>query len=126
MQSIPGTGRSPGEGNGNSLHYSCLEYPRHRGALWAAVHGVTKESVMTEQPNNNNDNKNNNTGNFMTLLVYPKMPVRLIAEFFVLVIEIIVPNISGVHVYLQKTHFLVSVPEIVCFPEWFSLIVWTL
>ena len=31
-----------GEGNGNPLHYSCLENPRDRGAWWAAVHGVTK------------------------------------------------------------------------------------
>ena len=57
---IPGSRRSSGEGNGNSLHYSCLEYPRHRGALWAIVHGVAKESVMTEQLKNNNEN--NNTG----------------------------------------------------------------
>ena len=32
MDSIPGSGRSPGEGNGNSLHYSCLENPIDRGA----------------------------------------------------------------------------------------------
>ena len=36
--SIPGSGRSPGEGNGNPLQYSCLG----RGAWWATVHGVTK------------------------------------------------------------------------------------
>ena len=40
--SIPGSGRSPGEGNGNPLQYSCLENPRDRGAWWATVHGVTK------------------------------------------------------------------------------------
>ena len=40
---IPGLGRSPGEGNGNSLQYSCLGNPMDRGACWAAVHGVTKE-----------------------------------------------------------------------------------
>ena len=39
---IPGLGRSPGEGNGNPLQYSCLENPMDRGALWATVHGVTK------------------------------------------------------------------------------------
>ena len=39
---IPGSGRSPGEGNGNSLQYSCLENPMDRGAWWATVHGVTK------------------------------------------------------------------------------------
>ena len=39
---IPGLGRSPGEGNGNPLQYSCLENPMDRGACWAAVHGVAK------------------------------------------------------------------------------------
>ena len=38
--SIPGSGRSPGEGNGNPLQYSCLENPMDRGAWQAAVHGV--------------------------------------------------------------------------------------
>ena len=44
--SIAGLGRSPGEGNGNPLQYSCLENPMDRGAWRAAVHGVTKESDM--------------------------------------------------------------------------------
>ena len=39
---IPGSGRSPGEGNGNPLQYSCLENPMEGGAWWATVHGVTK------------------------------------------------------------------------------------
>ena len=39
---IPGPGRSPGEGNGNSLQYSCLEDSMDRGALQATVHGVEK------------------------------------------------------------------------------------
>ena len=47
--SIPGLGRTPGEGNGNPLQDSCLGNPMDRGAQWAAVHGVTKESDMTEQ-----------------------------------------------------------------------------
>ena len=37
---IPGSGRSPGEGNGNPLLYSCLENSMDRGAWWATVHGV--------------------------------------------------------------------------------------
>ena len=45
--SIPGLGRSPGEGNGNPLLYSCLGNPTARGAWWATVHGVSKESDMT-------------------------------------------------------------------------------
>ena len=40
--SIPGLGRSPGEGNGNPLQYSCLENPMDRGAWRAAIHGVAK------------------------------------------------------------------------------------
>ena len=43
MGSIPGSGRSPGEGNGNPLQYSCLENPTDRGAWWTTVYGVTKE-----------------------------------------------------------------------------------
>ena len=39
---IPGLGRSPGEGNGNPLQYSCLENPMDRGAWWATVRGVAK------------------------------------------------------------------------------------
>ena len=40
--SIPGLGRSPGEGNGTPLQYSCLEKPVDGGAWWATVHGVAK------------------------------------------------------------------------------------
>jgi len=39
---IPGSGRSPGEGNGNPLQYSCLENPMDRGASQATVYGVAK------------------------------------------------------------------------------------
>ena len=39
---IPGLGRSPGEGNGNPLQYSCLENPMDRGAWRATAHGVTE------------------------------------------------------------------------------------
>ena len=40
--SISGSGRFPGEGNGNPLQYSCLENPMDRGTWWATVHGVAK------------------------------------------------------------------------------------
>ena len=39
---FPGSGRCPGEGNGNPVHYSCLENSMNREAWWAKVHGVTK------------------------------------------------------------------------------------
>ena len=42
LGSIPGLGRSPGEGNGNPLQCSCLKNPMDGGAWWATVHGVTK------------------------------------------------------------------------------------
>ena len=37
---------SPGEGNGNPFHYSCLENPMERGAWWATVHGITKSRTQ--------------------------------------------------------------------------------
>ena len=40
--SIPGLGRSPGEGNGNPLQYPCLENLLDKGGWWATVHGVAK------------------------------------------------------------------------------------
>ena len=42
LGSIPGLGRSPGEGNGNPVQYSCLENPMDRGAWQATVHGVAR------------------------------------------------------------------------------------
>ena len=47
--SLPGSGSSPGEGNGNPLQYSCLENSMDRGAWWATVHGVAKSPDMTER-----------------------------------------------------------------------------
>ena len=50
--SIPGLGRSPGEGNGKPLQYSCLENPMHRGAWRATVHGVPRvgHDLATKPP----------------------------------------------------------------------------
>ena len=48
MGLIPGSGRSPGGGNGNSLQYSYLENSTDRGAWWATVHGGHKESDTSE------------------------------------------------------------------------------
>ena len=53
--SILGSGISPGEGNGNPLQCSCLENPLDRGTWWATVHGLAKESNMTQRLNNSKD-----------------------------------------------------------------------
>ena len=47
VDSAPGFGRSPGEGNGSPLQYSCLGNPMDRGAWQATVHGIAKELDMT-------------------------------------------------------------------------------
>ena len=46
MGSIPGSGRSPGEGNGNPLQYSCLGNPMDRGAWQSTVHGVSESQTQ--------------------------------------------------------------------------------
>ena len=50
MDLIPGSGRSPGEGNGNPLQYCCLENSRGRGAWWATVPGGTKSRTRRKRP----------------------------------------------------------------------------
>ena len=54
MQETPESERSPREGNGYPLQYSCLEYPMDGGTRWATVHGVTKrltEATQHAKPN---------------------------------------------------------------------------
>ena len=55
MGLIPGSGRSPEEGNGNPLHYSCLGNPMDKGAWQATVRGVAKDLDMTEKLINYNN-----------------------------------------------------------------------
>ena len=45
LGSIPGSGRSPGEGNGNPLQYFCMENPMDRGAWWVTVHRAAKSQT---------------------------------------------------------------------------------
>ena len=46
LGSMPGLGKSPGEGNGYPLQYSCLDNPMDRGACRSTVHGVTKSRTL--------------------------------------------------------------------------------
>ena len=48
MDSISGSGRSPGRGHGNPLHYSCLEKPMARGTWWATIQKVAEGRGATE------------------------------------------------------------------------------
>ena len=50
MSLIPRSGRSPEGGHGNPHQYACLENPMDRGAWWAVVHGVVKETDTPEHP----------------------------------------------------------------------------
>ena len=52
--SIPGSGRSPGERNGNPVQDSCLENSMDREAWWATVHGVTKSWTQLSDPHFHN------------------------------------------------------------------------
>ena len=45
LDSIPGSGRSPGEGNGNPLQYFCLANPTDTGAWWATAHAIAKSQT---------------------------------------------------------------------------------
>ena len=45
LGSVPGSGRSPGEGKSNPLQHSCLGNPMDRGAWWATVHGVAESQT---------------------------------------------------------------------------------
>ena len=47
---IPGSGRAPGRGHGNTLTYSCLENPMGRGAWWATVRGIAESDGTARTP----------------------------------------------------------------------------
>ena len=57
LSSIPGSGRSPGEGNGNPLQCSCQDNPRDRGALRAAVYWVTQSQTRLKRLSSSEDKK---------------------------------------------------------------------
>ena len=75
--SIPVWGRSPGEGNDNPLQYSCLGNPMDRGAWWATVPGVIKESNMTCWLNNNDAGFNGLFAYKNRIILYPFLCILL-------------------------------------------------
>ena len=69
--SISGSGRSPGEGNGNPLQHSCLENSMDRGAWWATVQGGRKEWIITEHTHTQL-HKHRDCGWMTVLFIKPK------------------------------------------------------
>ena len=67
--SIPGWGRSPEEGNGNPLRYSCLENPRDGGAWWAAVYGVTQSRTRLKQLSSSSSSSSSSRASLVTQMV---------------------------------------------------------
>ena len=64
--SIPGSGRFPGEGNGNPLQYSCLENSTDRGTWWTTVHGGTKSQTWLST----HKDLRYSTGNSILIITY--------------------------------------------------------
>ena len=93
LGSIPGLGRSPGEGIGNPLQYSCLENPMDRGAWWATVHGVAKSRTWLS--------------NF-THITHTPSPTESKRLFYTSV-SLLLSRIQGYHYHLSKSHIYVLV-----------------
>ena len=69
LDSTPGLGRSPGEGHGNPLQYSCLENPMDRGAWQATVHGVAKSQTRLSDSAQQHPILTHYRSNYIKLLV---------------------------------------------------------
>ena len=88
--SIPGSGRSSGEGNGNQLQYSCLGNPRDREAWWPSVHGIAKSCTRVKCSTHvqftccdlTADMKWNSESWFCSLTLYPNVALHYILSFY--------------------------------------------
>ena len=77
---IPGWGRSPGGGNGNSLQHSCLENSMDRGAWWATVHGAVKsQTQMSTHSTQHKSNKDKDM--FQRRLISREMLSTYVLDF---------------------------------------------
>ena len=89
LGSIPGLGRSSGEGNGNPLRYSCLENPMDREAWWATVHWVTKSRTRLSNftftftfSNSSSSEYSEISDNFIQIYIPDKLQKRLESMLF--------------------------------------------
>ena len=86
LGSIPGLERSPEEGNGNPLQYSCLENPVDRGAWKATVHDVAKDLNMTWRLSNNNSIRQMNHN---WLIFHTRVDIWVVSSFELLQIKLL-------------------------------------
>ena len=89
LGSIPGLGRSSGEGNGNPLRYSCLENPMDREAWWATVHWVKKSRTRLSNftftftfSNSSSSEYSEISDNFIQIYIPDKLQKRLESMLF--------------------------------------------
>ena len=80
--SIPGSGRSPGEGNDNPLQCSFLENPMDRGAWWATIHGVAKNQTGLNDPHFNSASSVISIIHQFNSLIYQNIPQFIMSGFF--------------------------------------------
>ena len=88
--SIPGSRRSPGEGNGNSLQYSCLGNPIDRGAWWATVHEdhrIVRHDLATKQQQQGAYYKYRISGSNLELLNQSAFLIKSSDESYILIID---------------------------------------
>ena len=93
LGSIPGSGISPGEGNGNPLQYSCLKNPMDGGAWRATVHGVTKSRTRLRD---------------FTFIFTPKISLKLLLDTLILVTF---QNLPPALINKKLTHFIWESPK---------------
>ena len=85
---IPGSGRSPGIGNGNPLQYSCLENPMDRGTWWATVHGVAKSQTRLSDYTHTHTHTHRYEWSYYRFLVWGLFSVDLFLSLYFLPREV--------------------------------------
>ena len=73
-ESAVNAGRSPGEGNGNSLRCSCQGNPRDRGTWWAAIYGVAQSRTRLKQLSSSSSSSNQKLGNVEKVKMFSQFP----------------------------------------------------
>ena len=100
--SIPGWGRSPREGNGNPLRYSCLGNPIDRRAWWATVHGVAEESDTTYGLSSSREQRHSSHSVLRHTISPPTVNSYLMKTVTALIQRKLRHTMTKTHIYLQS------------------------